>query len=153
MEGRRRSSVVEVTRADDGVRRVDDAVIRRMSVANPDIPQIHQEAKNATANEQNMTLREAIRLYPKAIMFSIIFSTAVVMEGYDLSVMNSFYAFTPFKNKYGDQPDPEEGGRLISAQWQTGLGNGVQVCPLVAQSRVCSSTNLFARSVRSLGCT
>jgi hypothetical protein len=105
MEGRRRSSVVQVTRADDGVRRVDDAVIRRMSVANPDIPQIHQEAKNATAN---------------------------VMEGYDLSVMNSFYAFTPFKNKYGDQPDPEEGGNLISAQWQTGLGNGVQVCPLVA---------------------
>ena len=98
-----------------------------MSVANPDIPQMNQEAKSATANEVNMTLREAVKLYPRAIIFSIIFSTAVVMEGYDLSVMNSFYAFPPFKNFYGDQPDPEEGGRLISAQWQTAIGNGVQV--------------------------
>jgi MFS transporter, SP family, general alpha glucoside:H+ symporter len=127
MDGRRRSSVVEVTRPNDGILRVDDGAIRRMSVANPDIPQINQEAKNATAKELNMTVREALRLYPKAVLFSVIFSTAVVMEGYDLSLMGSFYAFTPFKNHFGDQPDPEEGGRLISAPWQTGLGNGVQV--------------------------
>lgn len=128
MGGRRRSSVVEITRSDDGVLRVDDGAIRRMSVANPDIPQINQEAKNATSNELNMTVREALRLYPKAVLFSVIFSTAVVMEGYDLSLMGSFYAFTPFKNFFGDQPDPEEGGRLVSAQWQTGVSNGVQAC-------------------------
>jgi len=128
MEGRRRYSVVEVRRADDGVIRVDDEAVRRMSVANPDIPQINQEARNATRNEQNMTIREALRLYPNAVVFSIIFSTAVIMEGYDLSLMGSFYAFTPFKNFYGDQVDPVEGGMLVSAKWQTGISNGVQVC-------------------------
>jgi MFS transporter, SP family, general alpha glucoside:H+ symporter len=134
MAERRRSSVVNVSRHDDGIIRVDDEAIRRMSVANPDIPQINQEARNATANELNMTLGEAFRLYPKAVLFSVIFSTAVVMEGYDLSLMNSFYAFTPFKNFYGDQIDPEEGGKLISAAWQTGIGNGVQVCSVAGVS-------------------
>jgi hypothetical protein len=41
--------------------------------------------------------------------------------------MGSFYAFTPFKNFYGDEVDPEEGGMLVSAKWQTGISNGVQV--------------------------
>lgn len=134
MEGRRRYSVVEVRRADDGVIRVDDEAVRRMSVANPDIPQINQEARNATRNEQNMTIREALRLYPNAVVFSIIFSTAVIMEGYDLSLMGSFYAFTPFKNFYGDQVDPVEGGMLVSAKWQTGISNGVQVCSVALVS-------------------
>lgn len=127
MDGRRRSSVVPDSRADDGVLRVDDSTIRHMSVANPDIPHINQEARNATANEVNMTLRQAVKLYPRAIIFSIIFSTAVVMEGYDFSLMGSFYALPPFKDKFEDQLDPEEGGKLISAQWQTGIQNGVQV--------------------------
>ncbi|ERF71410.1 hypothetical protein EPUS_07438 [Endocarpon pusillum Z07020] len=127
MESRCRSSVVDIARPDDGVLRINDEAIRRMSVANPDIRNINQEARNATENEQNMTPRQDLKLYPKAVLFSIIFSTAVVMEGYDLSVMNSFYAFTPFKNFYGDQPDPEEGGMLVSAKWQTGISNGVQV--------------------------
>lgn len=153
MEGRRRSSVVDVARPADGVLRVHDEAIRRMSVANPDIPDIHQEARNATENEQNMTLRQALKLYPRAVFFSIIFSTAVVMEGYDLSVMNSFYAFTPFKNFYGDQPDPEEGGMLVSAKWQTGISNGVQVCILTARARASSCANLFHRWDPSLGST
>lgn len=156
MDGRRRSSVVEVSRADDGVLRVDDGAIRRMSVANPDIPQIHFEARNATENERNMTLRQALQLYPKAVLFSVIFSTAVIMEGYDLSLMNSFYAFTPFKNFYGDQPDPEEGGRLISAPWQTGLGNGVQVCCSLSPNRfskVRTKTNPYGRWDQSLDST
>lgn len=41
--------------------------------------------------------------------------------------MGSFYAFPPFKNKYGTEPDPVDGGLLISAPWQSGLSNGVQV--------------------------
>jgi MFS transporter, SP family, general alpha glucoside:H+ symporter len=145
MEGRRRSSVVEVRRADDGVIRVDDEAIRRMSVANPDIPQMNQEARNATTNEQNMTVRQALRLYPKAVLFSIIFSTAVVMEGYDLSLMGSFYAFTPFKNFYGDEVDPEEGGMLVSAKWQTGISNGVQVWPVAVMIWSASSADHFER--------
>lgn len=88
MESRRKSSVVAVNRADDGVLRVDDEAVRRMSVAAPDMAALNADAKDATDREHAMTIRDAIRLYPRAVMFSIAFSTAVVMEGYDLSLVS-----------------------------------------------------------------
>lgn len=38
-------------------------------------------AKNASDKEQAMTLMEGIRLYPKAIAWSLLISTCIVMEG------------------------------------------------------------------------
>jgi SP family general alpha glucoside:H+ symporter-like MFS transporter len=49
-----------------------------------------QGAKAATENEQNMTLMQGIRLYPKAIAWSILISTCIVMEGYDVCLINNF---------------------------------------------------------------
>ena len=37
-----------------------------------------------------MTLMEGLRLYPKAIAFSVIISTCIVMEGYDISLVTNF---------------------------------------------------------------
>jgi SP family general alpha glucoside:H+ symporter-like MFS transporter len=51
-----------------------------------------EHARAAAAKEQDMTLLEGIRLYPKAIAFSIIISTCIVMEGYDVSLINNFCA-------------------------------------------------------------
>ena len=133
---RRKSSVVQVDRADDGVVRINDASIRRLSSVNPGVVQEFEEAKKAAEGEHELTIRDAIKLYPKAIAFSIIFSTAVVMEGYDLSLMGSFYGFPPFRNFYGDVDNPNGEGRLISAPWQSGISNGVQV-------RVLHSTIVF----------
>lgn len=127
MEERRRSSVVAVDRAQDGVARIDDAAMRKLSATNPDIVQSFEEAKAATAGEHELTIRDAIKLYPKAIAFSIIFSTAVIMEGYDLSLMGSFFGLPPFRNFYGTEDNPD-GGRQISAPWQSGILNGTQVC-------------------------
>jgi MFS transporter, SP family, general alpha glucoside:H+ symporter len=128
MSERRRSSVVQVDRADDGVARLNDSAMRKLSVENPDIVQAFEEAKDATAGEHELTIRDALRLYPKAIAFSIIFSTAVVMEGYDLSLMGSFFGLPPFRNFYGTEENPE-GGMQVSAPWQSGILNGTQVCP------------------------
>ncbi len=54
----------------------------------------HTEAKNATEREHQLTVRNAIRLYPRAFAFSLLFSTAVIMDGYDLSLLSSFYGYT-----------------------------------------------------------
>jgi SP family general alpha glucoside:H+ symporter-like MFS transporter len=51
------------------------------------------EARDATAREHNLTLRESFHLYPKAIAFSVLFSAAIIMEGYDLSLMGAFYGY------------------------------------------------------------
>lgn len=80
----------------------------------------------AINNEHNMTVRQSLRFWWKAIVFSFIISLAVVMEGYDTSLMNKFFAFEPFRNRFGDQANPE-GGRLVSSRWQTIILNGTQV--------------------------
>jgi hypothetical protein len=93
MTERRRSSVVQVERADDGIIRINDSSIRKLSMINPQVVQQFDEAKNAAEKEHQLTVRDALKLYPKAIIFSIIFSSAVIMEGYDLSLMGSFFGF------------------------------------------------------------
>lgn len=80
----------------------------------------------AIDNEHNMTLRQSFRFWWKAVVFSFIISLCVIMEGYDTSLMNNFFPFPAFKNKFGDEVDPD-GGMLVSSRWQTIILNGTQV--------------------------
>jgi len=88
---------------------------------------VMHKAKEGTDAEHNMSVKEAFKKYPKAVLFSVIFSTAIVMEGYDLVMINSFYAQPQFNNKFGTITDPVTGQRTLTAAWQTGLSNAVQV--------------------------
>lgn len=64
------------------------------------------DAQAATTKEHNMTLWQGLKLYPKAIGWSLIFSSVIIMEGYDVVLMGSFYAYPTFREKYGElQPD------------------------------------------------
>ena len=86
-------------------------------------------AKAAAEQEQSMTLLEGIRLYPKAIMWSVLISTCIVMEGYDVCLINNFYAFDQFNRKYGSQLP--NGDYQVSAAWQSGLSNGANCGELI----------------------
>lgn len=81
-------------------------------------------AKSASDKEHKMTLMQGVRLYPKAVLFSFIISTCIAMEGYDVCLVNNFYAFPPFNRKYGVRGD--DGTYQIPAAWQSGLSNGAQ---------------------------
>ncbi|KAF3940664.1 hypothetical protein ABW19_dt0207061 [Dactylella cylindrospora] len=129
----RRGSVAEVI-GPDGDRRLsiatgDDVaknVNRRVSEINADIL---SEAAFATDQEVKMTLREGIRLYPHAIGWSILLSTAIIMEGFDIVLISNFFGFPQFNKKYGYQlPD---GTYNISATWQTALSNGAYVGEII----------------------
>lgn len=61
-----------------------------------DFQGIIDEAKEATEQEHRMGILEAIRTYPKAVGWSVLASTALVMEGYDLVVIGSFYGFRTY---------------------------------------------------------
>jgi hypothetical protein len=80
-------------------------------------------AKNASDQEQRMTLLQGVRLYPKAIAFSVIISTCIAMEGYDISLVNNFYGFPPFNRKYGVWSEKDQEYQ-VPAEWQAGLSNG-----------------------------
>jgi SP family general alpha glucoside:H+ symporter-like MFS transporter len=57
--------------------------------------QLVSDAKDATDQEHKMTLMQGIRLYPKAIFWSIIISTCIAMEGYDLCLLGNFCELLP----------------------------------------------------------
>lgn len=51
-----------------------------------------ENARAAAAKERKMSLLQGIKLYPKAIAWSVIISTCIVMEGYQISLVNNFCA-------------------------------------------------------------
>jgi SP family general alpha glucoside:H+ symporter-like MFS transporter len=84
-----------------------------------------QEAREATAAEHEMTLWEGIKLYPKAMGWSVLLSSALIMEGYDTNLLGSFYAFPAFTRKYGNLvPGSNPPTYQLTASWQAGLSNG-----------------------------
>ena len=71
-----------------------------------DMAAVIDNAKAATDKDQRMSLLQGIKLYPKAVAWSVLISTCVAMEAYDISLINNFYGFPQFKEKYGQQmPD------------------------------------------------
>jgi MFS transporter, SP family, general alpha glucoside:H+ symporter len=90
---------------------------------------IINNARKATDKEHNMSLLQGIKLYPKAVLWSILISTCICMEGYDVCLLSNFYAFPQFNKKYGQQlPD---GTYQIPAPWQAGLSNGASVGEII----------------------
>lgn len=54
------------------------------------------DAQEAASLEHHMSVWQAIKTYPKACGWSVLASTALIMEGYDLVVIGSFYGFREF---------------------------------------------------------
>jgi SP family general alpha glucoside:H+ symporter-like MFS transporter len=66
---------------------IDDVAFRRASVVDPNFGAITDDAAKATQAEHSMTLLDGLTTYPKAVGWSILISTAVVMEGFDTILM------------------------------------------------------------------
>lgn len=81
-----------------------------------------QDAKEATAVEHSLGFWEAMVTYRKAVFWSVVVSTSIVMEGYDVTLLNSFFAYPTFQKKYGE----DFGGTIgyqLSGPWQAGLND------------------------------
>lgn len=87
-------------------------------------------ARQAAAEEHELTFRQAIRRYPKAVMWSVLLSTCIIMEGYDIVLVSSFFAQPSFLRRYGDYI-PASDSYQISASWQNGLNNAVSVGTII----------------------
>lgn len=98
---------------------------RKWSVGGLGLPRINTEALAATQNEHNMSFRDGLRMYPKAILWSAGISLAIVGEGFDTALVNSLFAFNTFKRSYGQEIAP--GAYEIPTRWQIALSNGATV--------------------------
>lgn len=72
--------------------------------------------------EHAMTFREGLKLYPKGIAWSALLSLTLVMEGYDLAIVNGFFALPQFRRRYGEPT--ASSGYQITPKWQSALTNG-----------------------------
>ncbi|OJJ07272.1 hypothetical protein ASPVEDRAFT_88526 [Aspergillus versicolor CBS 583.65] len=96
-------------------------------MADAKIPHETTEAKDTQTeqvdagrrSETDITVRDALRYYRPAVMWSVLISLTTVMESYDMQIVHSFYAFPQFQEKYG--VPLEGGGYSIPAKWQLGL--------------------------------
>ena len=52
--------------------------------------EVIHNARNATDKEHKMSLLQGIRLYPKAVGWSLLISTCICMEGYDVCLLSNF---------------------------------------------------------------
>lgn len=90
------------------------------------------EAKDSDHKEKTMTLKEGLKSFPKAIGWSVLLSTALIMEGYDTNLLSNLYALSAFKRKFGFNYGTEEAPRYeVPAKWQTSLGVSYQCGQLI----------------------
>jgi MFS transporter, SP family, general alpha glucoside:H+ symporter len=82
-------------------------------------------AKEAVASEKRLSLLQALHKYPAAAGWSMLVSTTIVLTAYDSILLNSFYAYPSFQQKYGKHI---KGSKYqIPASWQSGLSDGSNV--------------------------
>ncbi|KAK3074871.1 hypothetical protein LTR53_002325 [Teratosphaeriaceae sp. CCFEE 6253] len=109
---------------------------RQASISGQDMPHlarvetfVAEDAAKAAASEKSMTLREGLKLYPKAVMWSVLISTCIIMEGFDIVLINSLYGLPAFQRRFGTPAG--DGSYQISAAWQSGLSNGALVGEII----------------------
>jgi MFS transporter, SP family, general alpha glucoside:H+ symporter len=128
---RRRSSIVAAEHSLAWTQ--NDGTLRKMSEAVPNLADLTKDARNAAESERTMPLWTALKLYPKAIAFSLGLSLAVVMEGYDTWLLGSFWGMTAFARKYGEPAGLVDGVQTyqVRAGWQTALGVATPLAQMV----------------------
>ncbi|CAI4213907.1 unnamed protein product [Parascedosporium putredinis] len=83
-------------------------------------------AQTAFTAERDETFADSIKKNKRAVLWSLMLSTAIIMEGYDTSLLPSFYGYPSFQKHYGDYY-PDIDGYQLSGPWQAGLSNGANV--------------------------
>ena len=78
-----------------------------------------EKARQGSENEHELGFRKAVVHHKKAIFWAMVMS-ATIMEGYDTSLMSSFYAYPSFKEKYGVRTG--DGTYELEGRWQVALG-------------------------------
>lgn len=79
-----------------------------------------EDAQRSDIQDKEMSLLQGIKQYPMAAFWSIVLSSALIMEGYDTALLPSLYALPAFAKKFGAL-NPDTGVYEVSAAWQTGL--------------------------------
>ena len=81
-----------------------------------------EAAVAASDEEANVPRKELFSRYWPAVVYSMLLSLALVMEGMDTGLINNFFAHPAYLERFG-WPDAK-GVQHISTSWQGGIGAG-----------------------------
>jgi SP family general alpha glucoside:H+ symporter-like MFS transporter len=129
----------------------------RFDLDRPEVLELIHQAQESDAADRKLTVFEALKKYKKAVSWAMFLSTSLIMEGYDLVMIASFYGQTQFQNRFGIF-DEGVGHNVIPARWQSGLSNSALVGQLAglllnawAQDRYgCRQTMMFFMAVMAI---
>lgn len=93
---------------------------------------LDQDANEATDLEHSLTIREAIRTHTWAIVWSMIMSATIIMEGYDNILISSFYAYPSFQKAYGEPLASNPDDYQLKDRWQVALSTASLVGIIIA---------------------
>ncbi|KAL6708197.1 hypothetical protein ACN47E_003381 [Coniothyrium glycines] len=82
-------------------------------------------AQRNTDAEHDMSLRQAIKLYPKSVLYCIVLSMSIIMEGYQIGLVPNLFGQPAFQRKYGEAR--QNGSHQLDSAWQSALTAAVQV--------------------------
>lgn len=77
--------------------------------------------REATAREHELSVAQAVRMYYKAVIWSIMISMVIIMEGYEIVLIGSLFGQPAFQKKYGKPAPDTPTGYQVPASWQAGL--------------------------------
>ena len=80
-----------------------------------------QDARDATDAEHNLTVWKAVKLYPKACLWSMVVSLVIIMDGYDTALIGNLFGYPSFQKRFGVEVS-NTGTYQLQAKWQTALG-------------------------------
>lgn len=82
---------------------------------------VRQDAVDAIQSEKAASFRDNVKTYKKAVFWSLLLSTCIVMEGFQLIILNSLYVLPAFQKQFGTAND--KGVYSVSSKWQSILAN------------------------------
>ncbi|KAH2872739.1 hypothetical protein KXV67_008017 [Aspergillus fumigatus] len=96
-----------------------------LSTLIPGLRRLDYGARAATNAERKITFLDGCRLYPKAMAWSAVVSSTLIMEGFDTLLLFTFFSLPAFKRYYG--VPSKNGDYEIPARWQFGLSTAIEV--------------------------
>lgn len=109
----------------------DSSYIEKMDAAqllmqvDKDVAALRARAQANTDIEHKMSLRDAIKCYPKSILYCVVLSMAIIMEGYQVALVPSLFAQPAFQRNYGRVRS--DGSYQLDNKYQSALTAAVQV--------------------------
>ena len=80
----------------------------------------NKEAQHSADDEKSIMFLQSLKLYPNAVGCSVVLSSALIMEGYDLALLGSLYGSPMFNRKYGVL-NAKTGKWAVQPSWQSAL--------------------------------